>query len=48
MSPREPLELPKPPVASQNSQEVIHIEDDEDDILGDLDKVFILSPIKRK
>jgi hypothetical protein len=48
MPAREPLELPKPPMASQKSQEVTHIDDDEDDILGDLDKVYILSPIKRK
>ena len=44
----EPLEFPKPPpMAPQKSQEVIHIEDDEDDVLGDLDKAYILSPIKR-
>jgi hypothetical protein len=48
MPARDPLESAKPPMASQNSQGVIHIDDDEDDILGDLDKVYILSPIKRK
>jgi hypothetical protein len=48
MPPRQPLEFPKPPpIASQNPQEVIYIEEEED-ILGDLDKVYILSPIKRK